>query len=99
MSKLFQNTGFILGFCIGTVLFVGLNYLSYFSPANMFSCDDCMIRFGFPFTFHEKGRFFNVNQFIWSGLVVDILVAITFSFVSGIIFKFVWEKLTMKKLR
>ena len=99
MSKVLQSKAFILGFCSCVALFVALNYLSYFSPANMFNCDDCIIRVGFPFYFYEKGGFFGVNQCIWAGLIADILIAIIFSFVIGLIFKFVWEKLTMKKLR
>ncbi len=99
MSKLLQSNAFILGFCSCVALFVALNYLSYFSPANMFSCDDCVIRFGFPFYFYEKGGFISIKQFIWSGFFVDFGIAIIFSFAFGLIFKFVWEKLTMKKLR
>ncbi len=99
IAKLFQSTIFIVGFCISGMLFNALNYLSYFSHANMFSCDDCIIRLGFPFYFYERGGFFTVNQFIWSGLIADVLIAVIFSFVIGLIFKFVWEKIAAKRLR
>jgi len=81
------------------IFFGVVNYLSFISPANNFNCDDCLLSFGFPFYLYEKGGFFTVNQFIWSGLIADVLISILLSFVAGIVLKFIWGKLTTKKFR
>ncbi len=99
MNKLFKNKAFVSGFFVGLVAFYLTNYCSYLQnrPGNF--CDDCGWSFGVPFRLYQEVGFFSVKEFLWFGLTADILIAITFSFIVGLILKFVWEKLTAKRLK
>lgn len=98
MSKLFQNRPFNIGFLFGLVLLALINYFSYLnldSPKTSHSLHS----FGFPFAVYEYGGFITIEQILWFGLIADILIAIIFSFAIGLIFKFVWERFTTKRLK
>lgn len=95
MSKLFQRNAFNLGFWVGILVFIGLNFYSL--NANYGGCIDCYGKFGIPFPLMDSGLL--LQRILWIGLIADILIALIFSFAVGLIFKFVWEKLMMKKLR
>jgi hypothetical protein len=72
MSKLLKNKAFLLGFVIGTILFVLFNYLNF--TREQFTCDDCTYQYGFPFYLYEEGGFVTIERFIWSGLFLDIVI-------------------------
>jgi hypothetical protein len=55
---------------------------------------DCGWRFGFPFPFYEYGGFVSYEEIQWLGLSGDIASALVVSLWIGILFKFVWDKLT-----
>ncbi|CAN5850268.1 hypothetical protein BH20ACI4_BH20ACI4_12710 [soil metagenome] len=92
MSKIFQNTTFILGFVFGILLFIGLNFYSL--SANHRGYIDGFGESGFPFSWMDSGWF--LQRIFWFGLIADILFAIIFSFILGSIFKFVWSKISAK---
>ena len=52
-------------------------------------CFDCYQTYGFPFAMHESGTIVHLDQFIWSGVVANLAVALTVSFLLGLIFKYV----------
>ena len=105
VSKLFKNSGFTLGFSIGICLFAFLNYLSYIISYSKFT-NPGKIRFsggsytaGFPFPFYQAIIGLpNSFYFDWIGLIVDILIAVAFSFILGLIFKFVWSKISSRRV-
>ena len=97
MNELFKDNAFNIGFWSGISLFVVFNFLSYViahkpnnSGVNLVHGID---EIGFPFTLYIEGGEFPVNQIIWAGLIANFSVAIVFSFVIGLIFKFLWSKI------
>lgn len=91
MYKFFQKDAFILGLVLGFLFLIAANYVSYLSNTR-FMCDDCGWGFGFPFQLYMEVGFFNLKEILWLGLFADILIAITFSFLIGLTFKFVRSK-------
>jgi hypothetical protein len=91
MSKLLRNTTFNLGFGIVLCLFAFLNYLVYvisyndFIKGNGFSGGAYWA--GFPAVFYHA-IIGNPNSFhfSWLGLIVNILIAVFFSFAAGLFF-------------
>jgi hypothetical protein len=39
-------------------------------------CNDCALKYGFPFSFRQTEGFATAPRFLWSGLMGDLLVAI-----------------------
>lgn len=97
MSKLIKDKVFLLGFFSKIFLFLSLKYLNF--TREKFTCDDCRYQYGFPFYLYEEGGFVTVERFIWSGLFFDIVIALICSFLIGLIFKFVWAKISANKLK
>ena len=94
MKKRTSNIAFHLGFWSGILLFIGLNFYSL--AANYGGCMDCYGAFGVPFTLGDGNiKFF---EFIWLGLIADIIFALVFSFAIGVTCKFVWSKITSRRL-
>ncbi len=94
MSKFFRETTFNIGFTIGILLFIGLNFYSL--DANYGGCIDCFGESGFPFSWMDRGWF--LQRILWFGLIVDILITIISSFILGLVFRFVWLKIAPQKL-
>ncbi len=94
MRKLFQDTAFGSGFMSGISLFIGLNIYSL--AANYGECIDCYGRFGFHFPLEDSGNL--LVNIMWFGLIADILFALIFSFVVGLIFKSIWSKIISRRL-
>jgi hypothetical protein len=97
---------FNLGFWVGICLFAFINSVSYIvsyaehhRPEMKFA-DAGGYAIGFPMTFYrwEFGYPFRF-YFVWSGLIADILIGITFTFVVGFVFKFVWTKIQPQNLK
>lgn len=102
MKTSFWNKTFIVGFLTGMLMIIVLNLLSVM---NANDCQTCNPKFGFPFSFYERvftkcnsapDRSADIECFIWyfssPKLVANILIAIIFSFIVGLIFKFIWEE-------
>ena len=100
----FFNKAFKLGFAGTIFLLSGLNLtLWLFFPKFQ--------SIGFPFIFYYwfykpcvSGRFIishceNVGEFLWVNLVADVLIAVGCSFIIGLIFKFVWSKISKQNLK
>jgi di/tricarboxylate transporter len=83
-----QNKAFTFGFCCGILSFIALNIYSL--SANYGGCLDCYGDFGIPFILGDSNIKF--GQFIWSGLIADLIFAIISSFIIGLVFKLVWLK-------
>lgn len=105
MSKLFQNKAFKLSFSCGLILSVLINYLSYVKsyydfthPQFEFSVGSYSAGFPFPFYIAVIG-FPNHFYFIWIHLITDILIAVVFSFIIGLIFRFVWSKISPRRIK
>ena len=106
MSQLLKNKSFYLGFVVGILIMFALNLYTVY---RMKGCHHCNYFFGYPLTFYSgiitecvignAGFICNVWEFSWFGAIVDVLTAVIFSFVVGLIFKFVWGKFTMKRLK
>src|SRR5688572_11398378 len=94
-SKLFKNKIFLFGFIIGIITFICLNYYSIMLAFEDM-CLHCIRNFGFPFYFYESGTIAHYEEITYSVLIINILIAITCSFLIGLIFKFVWSKISAR---
>ena len=100
MSKLLQNKAFMIGFASGifsSIIIQLTAYAHYVISKNNFTNPsgmniDMVWRWGIPFPIFY-GESFNAG-----GLIGNTLVAIVFSFILGLIFKFVWSKISQNKL-
>jgi hypothetical protein len=105
MSKLFRNKTFILGFLVGISTVLILNVYTIFKMKRFNSASECV---GFPMSFYEKfltkcevivGDGAAVSCYIWhfswSGAFVDVLTAIIFGLVVGLVYKFDRERFPM----
>jgi hypothetical protein len=107
MNKLFQNKRFKFGFRFGMIFSFLIQIISFIIYAiDLYTFEnpqgvniDMIWSFGFPIPIFYGG-FLSPNGFIWwRGIIANLLFAVIFSFVVGMLFKFVWEKFTAKKLR
>ena len=94
-----KNKSFIFGALSG-LLIIGIlhKFTADFSQVT----EECMFRqlFGFPFLQFEKCEGdISFTHIYWLGMFGNILFAIVFSFLVGLVFKFVWSKLASQKLR
>ena len=54
---------------------------------------------GFPFTFYRwEFGYTSGSHFVWFGLITDILVAIAFVYIVGLIFRFIWSSISSRRL-
>jgi len=103
VNKLFQNTAFNLGFWGGITLFALLNMSSYSKSYEDYVNLQSNISAGgynggFPFMMYKTEiGYLNNSYVVWSGLVGNILITLVFSFVLGLIFKFVWLKIVSRR--
>lgn len=89
-----KNFNFIIGFFIGISCFIFLNYYVQIAVSTD-SCVDCIHIFGFPIKFIQTS---SVNTLMnWKALIANILTAVIFSLIIGLIFKFVWSKIAARK--
>jgi formate/nitrite transporter FocA (FNT family) len=69
-----------------------------FSPgANRGICFDCYEASGFPFTMHEYGTIAHLDQYVWSGVVANLTVALVGSFLLGVLFNFLGQFFTSRR--
>ena len=96
MKNLFQNTGFIIGFWGGVIIFFILNIILS-STTNKFS--NITTDFGFPFLAYRTNLSSNYSTYVfWSGLIADIVIALFSSFAIGLGFKSIWSKIASRRL-
>jgi len=98
MNKFIKNKAFVIGFFGGVVLFLCLNYYTVMRAFDDM-CFDYMRVFGFPFTFVETGGFVTHTDIFWFSLIVDILITLIFSVVTGLIFKVAWSKISSRRVK
>ena len=99
MKNLIRNKVFFIGFIIGIFLFLLLNLWVEKIRRGTSICFDCVEKYGFPFFYLESGGNPSFIKTLWFGLIADISFAIVFSFFLGLFLKFVWSKITIKKLK
>lgn len=99
MKDLVENKAFVFGFLFGILLFFLIGGTIESRRRGTTICFDCVEEYGFPFTYLETGGFVSITKILWLGLIADVLIAITFSFLIGLIFKFIWSKFTSNELR
>lgn len=99
ISKLLGNKAFLVGFFTGFSLllfyhFLGLIFIFGVERNSLFH----EIRYlGFPFTIYEMSDYIGGSFFLLE-LIWNLIFAIVFSFLIGLIFKFAWSKISARKL-
>lgn len=76
--------------------------LSNFNLTIIQATEECSHRkfYGFPFFYYERCEgLVSTKQIFWNGLYANLFVAVLFSFIVGLIFKFVWSKFQTNNLR
>jgi xanthine/uracil permease len=101
MKNLIRNKSFIIGLIFGVILFLCLNiYTIYDTP-----CHHCANWIGFPLpvfvefiTSSENNPFGKqVKEFYWFSIVINIFITLVFSFITGVIFRMIWSKLSSRQ--
>ncbi len=97
MNKFNLEKGFKLGFLISLFLSVGLNLLTL-KLILVTSCNYCGRSVGFPFRFYEDSKYGEQFQssIIWFALISDVFILLIFSFIIGLIFNFIWSKISSR---
>ncbi len=91
-----KSRAFIIGFLGGLLLLAVIYIYTYDGGAGgatirdgvrMVECFDCLKQVGWPFRLHKSGTFAHVDEFLWPGLIADILLALFMSTVVGLVCK------------
>ena len=100
----FYNKPFKVGVLFIIVIFIGFNFVSYFAAYRnhqeymnreiKFSSVYGFPSWGFPFNWDEN--FFTVID--GAGGIINILIAAFCSFVFGFLFKFIWSKISSRRI-
>lgn len=98
MSNLFQSRPFNVGILCGLVLLAAVNYYSYLISGKS-QTSHSVQKFGFPFTVYEYGGSVTFERILWFGLIADILIAVIFSLIVGLIFKLIGVKFTTREFK
>jgi hypothetical protein len=59
------------------------------------TCDDCFIKFGFPFWMWEEGGYVGITRVLWAGVVANLSIAVW----AGIVLGWASSKLLSRKFR
>ncbi|MBX3243834.1 MAG: hypothetical protein KF685_05205 [Acidobacteria bacterium] len=84
----FRHPSFLVGVC-GTIFFwffmnVRSAMMNRYNPnGSVRICFDCYETYGFPFLMHESGTIAHLDQYIWSGVIANIAVAVLSSIIVG----------------
>lgn len=100
MRKLFSNRAFVFGFALDILLFSVINFLSY-TGSRASLCGSPPYSFGFPYNFYKEyldKSCKTSGQILWFGLIADVFITITLSFLLGLIFKFIWSKFASRRI-
>ena len=101
MKNLVRNKLFLLGFCFGILLIAIFNFytLILIPKKTIGICFDCYDSWGFPFVMYEWGTMLHLHQFRLVGVIANIIFTVVFSFIAGLIFRFIWSKFQEKSLK
>lgn len=99
MKNIASSKSFALGFCIGIILFIGANYYTHVQAYMDILCLDCVRKFGFPFYFYKTGSKSHYEIILWTGLIIDIIVAILTCIGIGFVSYFIATKLQRMTLK
>ena len=91
MKNLIFNKAFQLGFWIGFVSIVIFNLSTFTLPVEA-HVHHYINTVGFPFAFYEWGGNPYVERISQKGLIADILVLLIYSFLVGLLFRFMWSQ-------
>jgi hypothetical protein len=91
VNKFFNNR-FGLGFSSGIFLFAVFNYISYILSEGQSTHTYDRFGFGFPFFVYDYKSYVAKEGINEVGLILTIMCSLFFSFLLGLIFKFVWSK-------
>lgn len=98
--SLFRSKAFRLGFITSIFLLLFINLLEI-KIISISLCDHCKNIIGFPIGFYKYfgyGFSYRDGVIIWR-LILNILVISLLSFMTGILFEYIWLKLLARKLK
>ena len=98
MKDFIKDKAFWVGFIIGILAVISGNIFSFFINFDAM-CFDCYETWGFPFAIYESGTMSHLSRFIWAGVVANFFLTVVFSFILGLIFKFIWSKFQEETLK
>ena len=95
MKKLIKSKVFISAFLTSMLLFFFV-MTPYINEMKRGSLSFTYEEYGFPFA-HYSSHCFG-TQVLWLGFAGNIIVAVIFSVIAGIGFKFIWSKISSRRL-
>ena len=78
-----------VGLLASTIVFAVINYLD-FSRSEFIS--DGWYFHGFPFTFYRHGGFAHEHEYVWLGLLADLVITVGFGIAIGWLWKKIFER-------
>ncbi len=73
---------YLMAFVSVFILLIAANYYRY-THLWGWSCDDCILRFGFPFDVWEEGGFVTVKRILWAGVIANLSIGVWVSILLG----------------
>lgn len=94
ISEILKTKTFLVVFYIGIAGFIFANIYTTFPKhrGEGKMCFDCYKTYGFPFDMHEYGTIAHLDQYIWSGVIANLSVAIVASILLGFLFSLAYSK-------
>ena len=94
MKSLIKSKAFLIGFLFGFFVFLYVTEIieRKFNIWGGGACFDCAKLTGFPFPYYQQSSFAGSAHFLWIGLIADILIALVFSFVFGLVVRLICSK-------
>jgi hypothetical protein len=86
----------LIGFLCGALLFVVINYFEYMPLPR---CEDCSVRYGWPFVFSRTGGMNAPPEFHRGNLLLDIFIGVAFSIGLGTAFQWLAQRISRRKLK
>jgi hypothetical protein len=81
------NSSFVIGVVFGLIFYFVMT--DYLDKSTHTVCSHCVERFGFPFHYIETENYTGTPAgILWFGLIGNILIALIFSFIIGLISSF-----------
>lgn len=95
MKTLVKSRVYLVGFTIGLILFLVINFVDYKRKFDGL-CMDCDNDFGLPFTIYQSGSFIHSTQILWIALFINIIIFSSLGLALGVLYKLVWSKYKIK---
>lgn len=96
--KFFKSKIFWLGFIIGLSLWLAINLNQVISKFQII-CSHCDKGFGKPFRMYESADMINPAQVVWSGVILNMVIVILTSIISGFAVYHLWNRFFNKHLK